>query len=75
MSYSWARRLLDCAAKGFNAFEAGKKREDCPYAWARTGFNRQRRDYWMAGFDEAATIASDQRLFDRARAEALKKKV
>lgn len=65
---AWDMQLVNIYNKGMKAFEAGKKREDCPYKWQKTGVGRQRWDYWMKGFDDAVMIASDQRLFDKARA-------
>ena len=48
---SWAWQLVKIADRGWAAFEAGKKREDNPYKWARTGFAAQRYKYWNDGFD------------------------
>ena len=68
---AWDWQLIRIHEKGMKAFAEGKRREDCPYKWAKCGFARQRHDYWMKGFSDAVQIASDQRLFDRARAEAM----
>ncbi len=57
--------------KGYEAFEAGKKEIDNPYKFKRAGFGRIYWDAWQTGFRLAAEIASDQRLFDKARAEGL----
>lgn len=70
---AWDWQLIRIHNQGMEAFEQGKKREGCPYQWGRTGFARQRWDYWHRGFDDACQIASDQRLFDKARADALNK--
>jgi len=68
-SFNW--QLVKIGDRGMAAFEAGLKDDACPYQ-GRTGFNLHRRRAWLDGYRLAATIASDQRLFDKARAEALK---
>ena len=65
---TWAFQLVMISDRGWKAFEEGKRREDCPYKWAKAGFARQRYDYWHKGFDLAAQVAADQRIFDKARA-------
>lgn len=52
---------------GTAAFEQKQSRDTCLYKYARTGFQAQRYQRWMRGFDDAMIIASDQRLFDKAR--------
>jgi ribosome modulation factor len=67
---SWDWQLINIYNAGIKAFTEGRKRESCPYKWHRVGLGRQRWDNWHKGFDDAVQIASDQRLFDRARNES-----
>jgi len=73
MRFTW--KIVKIQDKGMEAFEKGQKRESCPYPFKRVGFGRIYHDAWHRGFELAAQIASDQRLFDKARADALKKGV
>jgi ribosome modulation factor len=69
MKHSFNWQLVKIGDKGMAAFEAGQKEDTCPYS-GRTGFNLHRRRAWLEGYRLAVTIARDQRLFDKARAEA-----
>jgi hypothetical protein len=69
MRHTFTEQIVKIQDKGMAAFEAGKTLLDCPYKFKRTGFGRIYFDAWNRGFWLATEIASDQRLFDKARAE------
>jgi hypothetical protein len=56
----WCRHLLGCQRKGEEAFERGEPKTSCPYKAANSyetggkNLTRQRRNYWLLGWELAS---------------------
>ena len=57
------KHLMGCQNKGKEAFERGEGRDSCPYKvinpWGATGprnLTKQRKQYWLYGYDTAAGV-------------------
>ena len=53
---SWNMQLIGCQRKGAEAFKAGLPKSSCPYcSRPKNNLTRQRREYWLHGWELAAT--------------------